>query len=90
MDVDYVVSNSWWDYLQGDADIRTTCACRHGHYNFGGEWPHMVLPKNSFFIFDSDNVENAVRGGIMRLCEGPRRGGLGREGRHDRGARRAY
>lgn len=70
MDVDYVVSNSWWDYLQGDADIRTTCACRHGHYNFGGEWPHMVLPKNSFFIFDSDNVENAVRGGIMRLCEG--------------------
>ncbi len=70
MDVDYVVSNSWWDYLQGEADIRTTCACRHGHYNFGGEWPHLVMPKTSWFVFDADNVENAVRGGVMKLCEG--------------------
>jgi hypothetical protein len=70
MDVDYVVSQSWYDYVNGEARLDTTPACRHGHYNFGGEWPHLVLPKTSWFIFDDANLENAVRGGIMKLTDG--------------------
>lgn len=69
MDVDYVVSQSWYDYAQGDADIATTTSCRHGHYNFGGEWPHVVLPATSWFVFDQANMENAVRGGVGVLTE---------------------
>jgi succinate dehydrogenase/fumarate reductase flavoprotein subunit len=70
MDVDYVVSQNWYDYQKGDASLATTASCRHGHYNFGGEWPHMILPAKSWFIFDADNLENAVRGGVMKLTDG--------------------
>ena len=70
MDVDYVVSQSWYDYVNGEERLDTTPACRHGHYNFGGEWPHLVLPKTSWFIFDGDNLDNAVRGGINKLTDG--------------------
>lgn len=70
MDVDYVVSQNWYDYQNGTADLTTTTACRHGHYNFGGEWPHMVLPKTSWFIFDEANLDNAVRGGVAVLTDG--------------------
>ncbi len=72
MDVDYVVSNNWYDYLtdRENLTLGTGCGCRHGHYNVGGEWPHMVLPKTSWFIFDNANVENAVRGGVIPLTEG--------------------
>ena len=70
MDVDYVVSQSWYDYVKGEADLTTTTSCRHGHYNFGGEWPHMILPATSWFVFDDANMDNAVRGGIGVLTEG--------------------
>ncbi|MDR0514478.1 MAG: FAD-binding protein [Coriobacteriaceae bacterium] len=70
MDVDYVVSQNWYYYLQGKGDLRTDTACRHGHQNIGGEWPHMVLPEKSWFIFDSAHVEQAVRGGVAPLTAG--------------------
>lgn len=70
MDVDYVVSQNWYDYANENASLATTTSCRHGHFNFGGEWPHVVLPATSWFIFDEANVDNAVRGGVGVLCEG--------------------
>lgn len=70
MDVDYVVSQNWYDYANENASLATTTSCRHGHYNFGGEWPHVILPATSWFIFDEANMDNAVRGGVGVLCEG--------------------
>lgn len=70
MDVDYVVSQNWYDYANENASLATTTSCRHGHFNFGGEWPHVILPATSWFIFDEANVDNAVRGGVGVLCEG--------------------
>lgn len=70
MDVDYVVSQNWYDYAQGNATLETTTSCRHGHFNFGGEWPHVVLPATSWFVFDQANLENAVRGGVAPLTDG--------------------
>lgn len=69
MDVDYVVSQNWYDHNEGTADLVTTTACRHGHYNFGGEWPHVVLPATSWFIFDQDNLDRAF-GFVSTITDG--------------------
>lgn len=70
MDVDYVVAQNWYDHHNDDALLTTSTSVRHGHYNFGGEWPHVVLPATSWFVFDEANLENAVRGGVGALTEG--------------------
>ena len=33
---------------------------RHGVMQFGGEWTHLPMPSIAWFIFDSDNLSNAI------------------------------
>lgn len=43
-------------YGQG-GDLRTHVGYRHGHTQFGGEWPHLPFPEKSWFIFDQAGLE---------------------------------
>lgn len=41
-------------------DLALGWGTRHGHNNFGGEWPHQHLPAKSWFIVDEEHWEMAV------------------------------
>lgn len=50
-DSDVVVD---WDAMD-EGDLSTHVGSRHGHMQFGGEWPHLPMPKDTWFICDADN-----------------------------------
>ncbi|MDR0500412.1 MAG: FAD-binding protein [Coriobacteriales bacterium] len=58
MDWDACVLNDWPGQERGDT-LETSVGCRHGHFQFGGEWPHLPMPQESWFIFDSAHLEKA-------------------------------
>lgn len=45
-----------------DADLRLTVNVRHGHMNFGGEWPHMIMPSKCWFVCDANGLEAGAFG----------------------------
>jgi succinate dehydrogenase/fumarate reductase flavoprotein subunit len=77
-DVDYGVSLDWRSTVEGGTVLETAVACRHGHTNYGGEWPHTHQPSRSWFIFDAAHRETALKGivGTM-LTEDPEADGWG-------------
>lgn len=38
------------------SDMSVHVGSRHGHMQFGGEWPHLPLPSKAWFVFDSDGL----------------------------------
>ncbi|MDR0514746.1 MAG: FAD-binding protein [Coriobacteriaceae bacterium] len=58
MDWDACVLNDWPGQDRGDT-FETAVGCRHGHFQFGGEWPHLPMPAESWFIFDAAHLEKA-------------------------------
>ncbi len=51
MDWDTDVSVDWDAMDEGN--LSTHVGSRHGHMQFGGEWPHLPMPKTTWFICDS-------------------------------------
>ena len=52
----------YWD-TWGDIEeyqLATHVGVRHGHMQFGGEWPHLPMPKDTWFIVDDDNYASVV------------------------------
>lgn len=43
-----------WDAMD-EGDLTTHVGSRHGHMQFGGEWPHLPMPKDTWFVCDADN-----------------------------------
>lgn len=43
-----------WDAMD-EGDLSTHVGSRHGHMQFGGEWPHLPMPKDTWFICDANN-----------------------------------
>lgn len=43
-----------WDAMD-EGNLTTHVGSRHGHMQFGGEWPHLPMPKDTWFICDADN-----------------------------------
>lgn len=43
-----------WETLEGDV------GCRHGHQQYGGEWPLLPTPSTSWFVFDADGAANGA------------------------------
>ncbi|MEE8717053.1 MAG: FAD-dependent oxidoreductase [Coriobacteriales bacterium] len=40
-------------------DLSLHVGSRHGVMQFGGEWNHLPMPSTGWFVFDSNNLENA-------------------------------
>lgn len=51
MDWDGVVTLDW-DAVNAGTDHSMAVGSRHGHMQFGGDWPHLPMPDISWFIFD--------------------------------------
>lgn len=39
------------------SDLSVHVGSRHGHMQFGGEWPHLPMPSMAWLIFDKDGLE---------------------------------
>ena len=49
-----------WDAME-EGDLSTHVGCRHGHMQFGGEWPHLPMPKDTWFICDGAVYADVVK-----------------------------
>ena len=58
MDWDKDVAEAWEEYEVRDLAIHY--GCRHGHMNFGGEWPHLPMPEGTWFICDDAAYQTIV------------------------------
>lgn len=38
------------------SDLSVHVGSRHGHMQFGGEWPHLPMPSTAWFVFDSEGL----------------------------------
>ena len=38
------------------SDMTVHVGSRHGHMQFGGEWPHLPMPSKAWFVFDSEGL----------------------------------
>ncbi|MEG1098294.1 MAG: FAD-binding dehydrogenase, partial [Raoultibacter sp.] len=38
------------------SDMSVHVGSRHGHMQFGGEWPHLPMPSKAWFIFDKEGL----------------------------------
>ncbi len=38
------------------SDISLHVGSRHGHMQFGGEWPHLPMPSKAWFVFDANGL----------------------------------
>ncbi|MEE8716651.1 MAG: FAD-binding protein [Coriobacteriales bacterium] len=70
-DMDVVVD---WEAMS-EGDLSTHVGSRHGHMQFGGEWPHLPMPKDTWLIMDADGYDAGVNGefptfGIDPIAEG--------------------
>ena len=50
-----------WDAME-EGDLTTHVGSRHGHMQFGGEWPHLPMPKDTWFICDASAYDEMVNG----------------------------
>ena len=48
-----------WDTM-AEGDLTTHVGSRHGHMQFGGEWPHLPMPKDTWLIVDADGYQNGM------------------------------
>lgn len=42
------------------SDMSVHVGSRHGHMQFGGEWPHLPMPSKAWFVFDSDGLSQGA------------------------------
>ena len=38
------------------SDMSVHVGSRHGHMQFGGEWPHLPMPSKAWFLFDAEGL----------------------------------
>lgn len=49
------------------SDMSVHVGSRHGHMQFGGEWPHLPMPSKAWFVFDSEGL---AQGAIPPSADG--------------------
>ncbi len=60
MDWDGYMTNPGYEL---NSDLKIHVGFRHGHTQFGGEWPHLPMPEKGWFIFDADGLADGAMGG---------------------------
>ncbi len=58
MDWDSDHEHDWEVIDKNPLDINV--GSRHGHMQFGGEWPHLPMPKDTWYILDDDGHTNMM------------------------------
>lgn len=58
MDWDKDVCEDWDNYSTGT--LASHVGSRHGHMQFGGEWPHLPMPAVTWFITDTAGYEAVI------------------------------
>ena len=66
-DTDVVVD---WDTMD-EGNLSTHVGSRHGHMQFGGEWPHLPMPETTWFICDDAVYADVCDGGWPSLGYDP-------------------
>lgn len=59
MDWDGYMTNPGYEL---NSDLKMHVGFRHGHTQFGGEWPHLPMPEKGWFIFDADGLAAGAMG----------------------------
>ncbi len=59
MDWDGYMTNPGYEL---NSDLKMHVGFRHGHTQFGGEWPHLPMPEKGWFIFDQGGLEAGALG----------------------------
>lgn len=52
----YELNPDYNNVEEGRKLMRTHVGSRHGHMQFGGEWPHLPMPEKGWFIFDQNGL----------------------------------
>lgn len=65
MDWDTDVSLDWDTFNEGD--LSTHVGSRHGHMQFGGEWPHLPMPAKTWFITDAPGYQSILENKMMGI-----------------------
>ncbi len=61
--MDYDMAVSGWPGSDELGPLEANVGCRHGHQQFGGEWPLLPLPATMWFVYDQDHAEDAYTDG---------------------------
>lgn len=61
--MDYDMAVSGWPQSDELVSLEGDVGCRHGHQQFGGEWPLLPLPSVMWFVYDQDHAEDAYTDG---------------------------
>lgn len=72
MDWDTDVSLDWDTFAEGD--LTTHVGSRHGHIQFGGEWPHLPMPEKTWFITDEVGYQAILANKMMAIDFDPMNG----------------
>ena len=48
-----------WDVIDQNP-LTINVGSRHGHMQFGGEWPHLPMPKTTWYILDDDGYKKMM------------------------------
>lgn len=75
MDWDMGVANDW-DSIP-TSTLATSVGVRHGHFQFGGEWPHLPMPEKSWYILDQNGYEGLLAHKYMNIMFDPIADGYG-------------
>lgn len=65
MDWDADVAENWDTFNEGD--LSTHVGSRHGHMQFGGEWPHLPMPAKTWFITDAAGYQSILENKMMSI-----------------------
>lgn len=72
MDWDSDVALDWDTFTEGD--LSTHVGSRHGHMQFGGEWPHLPMPAKTWLITDAIGYQSIVANKMMNIDFDPMNG----------------
>lgn len=72
MDWDSDVALDWDTFTEGD--LSTHVGSRHGHMQFGGEWPHLPMPAKTWLITDATGYQSIVANKMMNIDFDPMNG----------------
>lgn len=65
MDWDGDVCEDWDSFTTGD--LASHVGSRHGHMQFGGEWPHLPMPAKTWFITDASGYQSILENKMMAI-----------------------
>lgn len=78
MDWDADVAEDWDTFGErNEYSLSLHVGSRHGHMQFGGEWPHLPMPEANWFICDAAAYQSILENKMMNITFDPMTDGWG-------------